>query len=732
VDADPYELGRVLALVFQRTQRAIPASATLLLAACLSWDRAVVTAIAFTATAVAQPAAAAADVSPFEIRVAPNHPWLQPYGLERIDGPVTVTVTRNGSPLDAQGFHLDSFRAGKIIQRHVIQFPLQAPLVVRKQVHSWPDEVVLRPAGSPAREGEIVRQRVQPPAFEADAMARPDSTIHPVDLGVILFPENRLLLGPGQNGTVEVAAICRTRDIRDARIDIWFESNPAVRASKAIELKRDSRLSTTLAVPTRPEQRERDVLRVAMFDGGGKELWNKTIPARFVRSLPALPPFGATEIELNYELPIAVYTKGGGGEYEKLDYEDGWDPKFKDVVVTFPNGARFVFWRGASFIPFWAGRHNTGFTYEWSESAPPKEGGFVDAVEPLMDKELRYSRVAIVESTVARVHVRWTYQSCDFNYKVWGDSMQEDFYFYPDGFGTRVLTLKSTPGVDFEVSELIVLSAAGAYPLEVLPENLVDFIFLDGEKRELKFPQREREATDFVNPNDLPPIYRVRIHRLEKLAPVYFSPWDRSLPFRFFRPFEDQGELVTMAYWGSHWPLSRGQNTGHRKRINDGVHTAPAHNSIMTWGYDRRPEPLKDELFDGPDALGQKRRMQLRVWSWLIGMTDASDAELLDRARSYGKAAPLEIKGAESVDWNPTTRSFGVTLDSRKVRLELHPRDICVNPAFEFSGHGGELTGVRLGGDPVPRGNYRWDGKLLWLAAKLTRQSVLQLEFDAN
>ena len=38
-----------------------------------------------------------------------------------------------------------------------------------------------------------------------------------------------------------------------------------------------------------------------------------------------------------------------------------------------------------------------------------------------MDKELRYSRVEIVESTAARVHVRWSYQSTDFNYKVWGD-----------------------------------------------------------------------------------------------------------------------------------------------------------------------------------------------------------------------------------------------------------------------------------------------------------------------
>ena len=51
-----------------------------------------------------------------------------------------------------------------------------------------------------------------------------------------------------------------------------------------------------------------------------------------------------------------------------------------------------------------------------------------------MDKELRYGKVEIVEATSAQIHVRWTYQSTDFEYKVWGDQAVEDYYFYPDGF----------------------------------------------------------------------------------------------------------------------------------------------------------------------------------------------------------------------------------------------------------------------------------------------------------
>ena len=153
-----------------------------------------------------------------------------------------------------------------------------------------------------------------------------------------------------------------------------------------------------------------------------------------------------------------------------------------------PTAPRFVFWRGSSYIPFWAGKHNTGACYEWAEIITRLKDA-VDCVEPLMDKELRYGRVEIVESTAARVHVRWTYQSTDLHYKVWGDEAVEDYYFYPDGFGTRVLTLKSDPATDYELSEFIILTPQGTYPFEVLPETLVDMIGLDGRRKmELPLP----------------------------------------------------------------------------------------------------------------------------------------------------------------------------------------------------------------------------------------------------
>ena len=186
---------------------------------------------------------------------------------------------------------------------------------------------------------------------------------------------------------------------------------------------------------------ERDVLHVAIEAGDGRELWHKQIRVMIVPNPPKWPAFGAVGTKLRYDAPISV--RRADGKFTSMDYAEAWNPKFKDLVVALPNGSRFVFWRGSCYIPFWAGRYNTGLCYEWAESKPPADAH--DAVEPLMDKELRYSRVQIIESTAARVHVRWSYQLCDFDYKVWGSSAVEDFYFYPDGFGTRALTLHSDP-----------------------------------------------------------------------------------------------------------------------------------------------------------------------------------------------------------------------------------------------------------------------------------------------
>ena len=271
----------------------------------------------------------------------------------------------------------------------------------------------------------------------------------------------------------------------EARVTAWFESTPSEEMTIALPLIENRRAAGQHFPPAGfPPHVDRDLLYVRIASANGAERWHKKIQTMLVHRPPKWPEFGAVETKLRYDAPISV--RLADGKFTSISYDKAWDSKLHDVVVTLPNGSRFVFWRGSSYIPFWAGRWNTGLCYEWAEMNPPRDA--TDCVEPLMDKELRYGRVRIVESTPARVHVRWSYQSCDFNYKVWGDSAVEDYYFYPDGFGTRVLTLQADPKADYELSELIMLTPQSTYPLSVLPLKLLDILFVDGQKRELTFP----------------------------------------------------------------------------------------------------------------------------------------------------------------------------------------------------------------------------------------------------
>ncbi len=571
----------------------------------------------------------------------------------------------------------------------------------------------------------IGQHNIHQSAFEADAIAKPDIIINPVDLGTILPPSDWLLLGNNQKGHVDVAAINYERDYLGSQVMAWFATTPNEKTVVSFPLKKGIRNEINMLLPPLPPNVDRDELCVSILRDDGTEIWNKKIQTMIVREIPAWPEFGATKTKLRYDAPISI--RAADGTLSSMDYDKGWDEHLHDIVVSLPNGSRFVFWRGACYIPFWSGRYNTGLCYEWAETQPPK--GYTDCVEPLMDKELRYGRVQIIESTVSRIHVRWSYQSCDFHYKVWGDSAVEDYYFYPDGYGTRVLNLKSTAGTKYELSEFIILTPQAAYPFQVLPSNLVDFLFVDGYKREIEFPFFHSEQGEKLTPRDVPILYLIRLNEGEKLDAIYFNPNDPYIP-QVFDPFYDQNVLVTPAYWGNHWPLARGRTTGFA--INDRIQYTPSHNSIMTWGFHKQPEPVRTAALETLDALGQPKRMNLRRWVWLIGMTDASDQRLLEWAHSFSHPPELTIEGARlDIDaYAPERRALRLVVEDTTITIELNPNVVCVNPVFELLDAPKDLVKVTMNERLLNRDEYTWDGQTLWIRGDFREMTALQLQFS--
>lgn len=564
-----------------------------------------------------------------------------------------------------------------------------------------------------------------PPGIEADAVAFSSVVQNPVDLGAILPPDGWLLLSDEQSLKVSMAIVSHGADEPRAQVRAWFTRHPDQGVSELCPLAAGVRVEAMLTLKSVEQTATNDDLNVVIERPDGTVLWKKIIRAMLVHSPPKLPRFGAVTTKLRFDLPISVRQEDG--RFTELDYSNGWDASLNDVVVCLPNGARFVFWRGSCYVPFWAGRYNTGLSYEWAETKPPADG-FKDCVEPLMDKELRYGRVQIVESTASRVHVRWTYQSCDFNYKVWGDSATEDFYFYPDGFGSRVLTLQSALDSEYELSEFIILTPPGAYPFRVLPSKIVEILYLDGEKREIEFPYDATVQSAKLKSRDLTAVYRVKLHRDDEASAIYFHPTDRQLPPVVFAGFVDQGQIVTPSYWGSHWPLGRGQTTGGT--IDQRMHLTPSHNSLMSWAM-QKPKPLRESQLETLDTLGRSKLMQRQTWVWLIGQTNESDPLLLERSKSFSHPPSVEVSGARLADESFTQerRAIGLILESEHVTLKVKRVDACVSPVFEIQGATGALTDVFINESRLADQNWSWDGKVLWLDLTIRESTTIRLKF---
>ena len=666
-------------------------------------------------------APAQTEIAP-ALHVDAGHPWRPPFRLERVGKPMRIVVNPPAAYKAGEESFLIGYCEGRALSRERLTITDQSPII--REMSPSIDRVALI-AGNGETWREIASMTLERDRLEADAEACPEIPANPIDLGAVFPPADWLLLTPGQRAQVRIAVFCTSIDAPDTRVIAWFDAQPQRRVEAPLRLNRGERSEVAMELPELSFRVPHDTLQVSIQDRDGTELWRKPINVMLVRQPPVWPRFGATETKLRYDSPISIRDPKTE-TLSTLPYEQGWAQQLQDIVVSLPNGSRFVFWRGSSYVPFWAGRRNTGLSYEWAETGPLPEG-FVDSVEPLMDKELRYGRVCIVESTSARVHVRWTYQSCDFNYKVWGDAAQEDFYFYPDGFGSRVLTINSAPDADYEISEFIVLAPPEGYPFDLLPPNPIRSLALDGTTATVPIPFVTEKIPAGLAP---PTVYRVQFGKEESETAVYFNPCD---PFKVeelvtFRPFYDRGYMVTPAYWGSHWPLARGKTTGGA--IDDRIHVSPSHNSLMSWAR-HRPEPVWSRCGPSLDTLGRSRQMLTQRWVWLIGVTAEPDAMLIARARSFAEPASLEVSGADIgiKSYISERRAYRLNVRANPVVITIKPNVRCVNPVFELMNAPKDLVRVELGDRRLRNDEYAWDGQTLWLGVDIDVPVQLLLEF---
>ena len=267
----------------------------------------------------------------------------------------------------------------------------------------------------------------------------------------------------------------------------------------------------------------------------------------------------------------------------------------------------------------------------------------------------------------------------------------------------------------------------------MLPPNLVDILFLDGQKRELTFPFLPAEQGDEDRS-------RATCRRSTACGCTRTNRWPRStsircdlkLPPAIFAPFSDQGQIVTPTYWGSHWPLARGKTTGWA--IDDRVQFTPCHNSVMSWARSR-PEPLRTAA----DRDARHARP--------LEADDHADLGLADRHERRGRRAAAAVGAqlrASPLRWKSTERGSkpnrtcpsavrsGWSRSRTTITIDIKPATACVNPVFELTGASQDAGPCGIGRPALDADEYAWDGQTLWINATLTQDTLLRLELAAD
>lgn len=274
-----------------------------------------------------------------------------------------------------------------------------------------------------------------------------------------------------------------------------------------------------------------------------------------------------------------------GAYHTRLAFAETWDSSRRDgadadVVVLFGERPwKYVFWRGANYVPHWVNEQGLWYNNEFNETWG---GGALGCAEPMSDKQNRFSRVSIIENTPARVVVHWRYALIDSRYRPanadplhdWGDWTDEYHILYPDGIGIRKVRLwSSRPADPHEFQESIVLVPAGRRPEDVLATEAVTLANMRGETFTYSW------ADEIPETLDRPPDANVQVINLRAGAKPFLVVSDEAFQLYGinhsgpqFRPMRVEIDRTKSIFpWWDHWPVAQipsdGRRANHRDRI---------------------------------------------------------------------------------------------------------------------------------------------------------------------
>lgn len=559
------------------------------------------------------------------------------------------------------------------------------------------------------------------PRLFVDFKVTAQPRINPVDLGRALVPHDTIIMAndqklqidfqlifPGKGGKQKIGVRARVVD-RDGNEFLALTYENALPGGEIVKQQLESATDKL-----KPGKYRLEIL----CEQNGETLFSQKWWLLREDIKPAARGFGAFYTELKYDGGVPMYDiPAETWSFEKWDklWERG---PHEDIVVAFPNGNRFVFWRGSSNVPFWASPANIGLTYEWMEAAWGR-GGLTDCIEPLQDKKCQYSRPHIVSSTPARAVIDWRYALIDLNYIIADEEWGEETYtFYPDGFGVRRGVGHFLPMTWHEANEFIVFIPSGINPFDVLPPGAVKILSPDSDREEtITYPAPHGKWE-----SDTPAIFRINWSYDDPSTPIMVS-WKFKNFIVQYDGWKVDGRYISPSYWGVHYPVTRGYPT--TVTAPPGWDERPGHASLTA----AETEPLSRRMVNQ-----QHERLE---WAWLIGNTDMADDALRAAARSWTDPVPLEIyEGGRGGDFDKRQRGYVVASDGArtvKIKFKGAGNDTIFNPVLLIENYPFEKVEVLVDGEKPAvyqaalEQSYTQDLLVVWIGVPVRDNAVIRV-----
>jgi len=427
------------------------------------------------------------------------------------------------------------------------------------------------------------------------------------------------------------------------------------------------------------------------------------------------------------QLPAGPQGPGGfGAYYTTLKYYPEWDKFWRvgphaDVVVRFDNaGYNFVFWRGTNYIPHWVSDNGIWYDNEFNETWPTR-----GCSEPMSDKQCRYSRVRIIESSPARIVVHWRYALCDVDYEIawpsettgWGDWTDEYYYIYPDAVGTRKITLHTshfgdddrgiaTDDLGHEWHEGIIVYNAFVMPEEVLHVDAIHVANMNADTAKWSWENPGEPETPTPEKSNI-----VMMNTKSRHKPFVISPEDCRMDAY------EGCQNGSRFRWRDHWPTTMENVIGRDASGRKAAHGSFFHITHI---------PI------------YKRTEQNVTKVLLHGMTDKSVGSLVPLAKSWLHPPALEIQGDstanfENLGYDKSQRAYLVKVrepgkvSKLKLKLNAATDSPVINPAFVIKNWGNSQIELEVDGEqkkPNKEFQYGYAGRLegndliLWIPQK--------------